>query len=115
MAETKAAKSPSKAATAKAEKQPKAKKLTFGGLKLTLPPELPETILFDFTEIEAAGDSPMPLFRMLRSILGPEQFVQLRNAIDSKNIEAGKLDGLVEAILGKYGVSTGESSASQDS
>lgn len=104
---------PDKGAAARAEKAPKPKKLTFKGIKLTLPAELPPTLLFDFTELEAAGDNPMPLFRLLRSILGPSQFTEIRNAMDTGTLEATDLSGLLEATLGKYGLTPGESSASQ--
>jgi hypothetical protein len=104
-----------KAAAARAERKPKAKSLTFKGLKFKLPPELPDTFIFDVIEIEAAGESAGPIFRMLRSILGPEQFTELRNAVQSKAIAADDIDDFVSAVFEKYGLDLGESSASQDS
>ncbi len=104
-----------KAAAARAEKKPRAKSLTFKGVKFTLPPELPDTFIFDVVEIEANGDGIGPIFRMLRSILGGAQFVQLRNAVEDGTIAAEEIDDLVSAVFDKYGLMPGESSASQDS
>lgn len=104
-----------KAAAARAERKPRAKSLAFKGLKFTLPPELPDTFIFDVIEIEAAGESVGPIFRMLRSILGPEQFNVLRNAVENKTIAPEEIDDFVSAVFGKYGLDLGESSASQDS
>lgn len=104
-----------KAAAARAERKPRAKALTFKGLKFALPAELPDTFIFDVIEIEAAGESAGPIFRMLRSILGSEQFNVLRNAVENKAIAATEIDDFVSAVFEKYGLGLGESSASQDS
>lgn len=104
-----------KAAAARAEKKPRAKSLTFNGIKFTLPPELPDTFIFDVIEIEAAGDSIGPVFRMLRSMIGPEQFNLLRNAVEDKSISPDEIDDFVSAVFDKYGLGLGESSASQGS
>lgn len=91
------------------ETAPKPKKLKFKGLDLDLPAELPETLMFDFTEIEAAeGNDARPLFRLLRSILGPAQFTQIRNALDNGKIKADDITDLIEAIFDKYGMAPGE-------
>lgn len=97
-----------KAAAARAEKKPAPRKLTWKGLKLELPPELPDTLLFDITEMEAAGDSGLAAFRMLRSLLGQDQFLQVRNALDRKEIEPLDIADLFEAVLAKYGLTSGE-------
>lgn len=106
---------PDKAAAARAERKPKTKKLKFKGLDFTLPAELPETILFDFAEIEAAEDNPMPLFRLIRSILGSEQNTALRNAIGNGTLAAEDLPELIAKVFDKYGLTPGESTASQAS
>jgi hypothetical protein len=102
------------AAVARQEKEPKPKQVTFKGLTLTLPLSLPETFVLDIVELEAT-EGPMPLFRMLRSILGAEQFGQLRSAIDRKVIMTEDLDSIITDVFEKYGIGPGESSASQDS
>lgn len=106
---------PDKAAAARSERKPKPKKLTFKGLKLTLPPELPETILFDFVDLEDAGNNPIPMFRLLKSVLGDEQFLALRHANANGTVQAEDLPELLEVIFGKYGLTPGESEASQAS
>jgi hypothetical protein len=107
------AKGPDKAAAARAERKPKEKKLRFKGLNFTLPPELPETILFDFIALEGAEDDPRPLFRLIESVLGTSQMVALRNAIArSDKVTMEDIPPLIEAIFGKYGLTPGESEAS---
>jgi len=105
------------ATAARAEKQKggKSKALTFNGVKFKLPAVLPDTILFDMVEVESQGSSPLPMFRMLRSILGQEQFAALREAVESETIPAEELDRFIEALFSKYGVTPGEPSASRTS
>ncbi len=100
-------------AAVRAEKA-KSKSVKFRGETLQLPEELPPTLLFDITDVEAAdGDNPMPVFRMLRSILGGDQFVVVRNKIAvSENEDFADVGELVEAIFAQYGVSAGEAPAS---
>ncbi len=99
-------------AAVRAEKA-KSKSVKFRGETLQLPDELPPTLLFDITEVEAADDNPMPVFRMLRSLLGAEQFVAVRNKIAvSENEDFADVGKLVEAIFAQYGVSAGEAPAS---
>jgi hypothetical protein len=97
------------AAAARSEKSPKGKTLKFKGLTVKLPPTLPDTLLFDMAEIEAAGENPMPVFRMLRSVLGPEQFGEVRAAVEAGTIKVADLDDFITQIFGKYGLSPGES------
>lgn len=104
-----------KAAAARAERKPRPKSLTFKGLKFTLQPELPDTFIFDVVEVEAAGDSIGPIFRMLRSMLGSEQFMRLRNAVEAGTIAPEEIDDFVAAVFEKYGLDLGESSASRES
>lgn len=105
----------SKSAAARAEKKPKAKTYTQGGIKFNLPATLPETIIFDMVEIDATEGAPMPVYKMLRSILGPEQFNKLRNAIEAGTIKSEDLDTFIEGVFAKYGVTPGEATASQAS
>lgn len=108
----KAAAKPASAAQAEAardEATESAKTVAFRGATLTLPPELPATMLFDIVELEAAGDNPMPLFRLLRSVLGPEQFVEVRNEIKPDEEIVDAVDGLLTDVFGQYGLTLGKS------
>jgi hypothetical protein len=107
----------SKGAAARAEAKPKPKKFTWRGLRLTLPAELPLELMFDIAELEAVDENPMPIFRLLRTMLGPEQFTDVRNKFADIGTKNGDdpLGGLVEGILSKYGVTLGESKASSES
>lgn len=104
-----------KGAAARAEKAQTTRKVEYRGIKLELPAELPPTLLFDITEIEAAGeDNPMPVFRMLRSLLGAEQFTAVRNEIGKAAADDDFTDigDLMSAIFDQYGLSAGEAQAS---
>lgn len=107
----------SKGAAARAETKPKAKQFKWRGLTLKLPAELPLEMMFDIAELEASDQNPMPIFRLLRSMLGPEQFTDCRNRIAEVSDKNGKdpLAGLVEGVLGQYGVTLGNSEASATS
>lgn len=108
------------AKAAEAGEKPPAKSVEFHGLTLALPDELPDTLLFDIVEIEASGTNPIPLLRFLRSLLGPEQFVALRNVTgENANGDAeafgNSIAELVADVFAQYGVTPGESEASQGS
>lgn len=105
----------SRAAAARTEKAPKGKTFDFAGEKFNLPPALPDTILFDFAEIEVAGGNPLPMYRMLRSILGAEQFSVLRGLVEAGDVLVEQLDEFIEGIFEQYGITAGESSASLSS
>jgi hypothetical protein len=98
------------ASAARSEKKPRAKTITWQGLKLKLPAELPPGVAFDIVEAEAS-DNPMSVLRTLRSILGSEQFVQVRYKFEELGEDA-KAGDLIDAVFNKYGVGLGESSAS---
>ena len=90
----------------------------FGNLELELPENLPETILFDITDIEAGVEmeDPRPIFRLLRSIVGPEQFTAICNKIEADQLSVGdEVMDLMGKVLSEYGLTTGESSASSES
>jgi len=105
-----------KATKAKASRK-KGKSLTWKGIKLTLPDALPPTVVFDFTEIDYSSGSgnPFPVMRLVRSILGATQFDKLRTAVEKGDIGADDVYDLVTAIMPKYGLTLGESSASASS
>lgn len=98
----------SKAAARRAD-QKKNKNITWKGIKFDLPERMPKAILFDFIDIEAEGTDPAPVFRMLRSLVGAQQFQKVRNAVEQGNAEPDDVFDLVRKILNKYGVgSAGE-------
>lgn len=103
MADT-AAQKKAKAAQAEQDK----KKITFRDLELQLPEELPTAILFDVVELEADANDPLPLFRLLRALVGPDQFTDVRNQIADDEDVFDSLDELVKAALAPYGMSLGE-------
>lgn len=110
-------KSKSTAVAARAENSKKSKdegprKVMFGNLELELPERLPETILFDITDIEAGVEmtDPRPVFRLLRSVVGPEQFTAIRNKIAAEELSVGdEVIDLMGKVLAEYGLTTGES------
>lgn len=82
--------------------------IKFRELELELPRELPPTILFDLTDLESTGENAMPIFRMLKSLLGPEQFVQVRNVLKPDDSVSDLVDEMLGDIFTQYGVSLGE-------
>lgn len=104
-----AAKAPGGSAAAAAidETNPQVKTVEFRGLTLTLPEELPATIGFDFIELENEAGA-MPLLRLLRSLLGKDQFIAVRNAMDGADDVFGVVDGLFADIFEQYGMDQGK-------
>jgi hypothetical protein len=76
---------------------------------------MPATFAFDATLIEAATDNIGPYMRLLQSVLGDEQFVTVRHAIKPDDDIEHFVVELVNAVFEQYGLTPGESSASQDS
>ena len=68
-------------------------------------------MLFDVVELEASENNALPLLRMLRTIVGAEQFGQIRNRIGVSE----DLGELLREVFAAYGITMGESSASPDS
>lgn len=102
---------PDKGAAALAETNGKPKAIKFRDLELTAPSKMPPTLLFDIAEIEAGDGNIMPLFRILRSLLGPDQFTDVRNSFTDKDTDDdvyGAVDKLLGELMGAYGVSLGE-------
>jgi len=95
---------------------PKARIISWRGLDLILPPEIPPVLMFDFVSMENEQGA-FALMRMFMTLLDGEQFVQVRNVIGAikpdEQIEA--ITELSEAIMGSYGTTEGESEASSDS
>lgn len=102
------------AAAAVAEVDGRSPVIHWRDLELTLPAKVPPTVLFDVVECEADEDA-LAMFRLLRSLLGGEQFTDVRNAIrEDDDINTLVVD-LFEQIFGEYGSDPGEASASPKS
>jgi hypothetical protein len=105
-----------KAAAARAEKQqPESKTVTFDGITLTLPDEMPDEILFDMIEGEASNGAVSEYIiclRILRSLVGPDDFMTIRHRIGR---EPDKVMKLVDDAIEQYGLTLGESEASPNS
>lgn len=96
------------ARAAAAEKAAETREVAFREITITLPNELPGTMLFDLVELEAADANPMPLFRFLRDLLGQEQFNDVRAQITPEDNVVEVVDGLLRDIFGAYGLGLGE-------
>lgn len=91
------------------------KTFTHGGLTLTLPREMPNEVLFDMIEAESAEtgvDEFLIGLRILRSIVGQDQFTDIRNKVGA---DVEKTLELMNLVLDQYGLTMGESPASPDS
>lgn len=112
MAQTKAR----KGAAARREK-PKGKAkpltLTWRGVKVELPTDFPEKAfaqyMFD-SAIQGPNEAPAVL-KFVISLLGEEQALTIREALTKPD----DIGDIMEKVLGKYGMSLGESTASQAS
>jgi hypothetical protein len=104
-----------KAAAARSEKpkgKPKAKKLTWKGVELELPAEFPEKVItqFQVDQVLAEDANPsLPYFRLLKTMVGGEQLMQVRSVLETEE----DVSELLDAVFGKYGIGLGESGASQ--
>lgn len=105
---------PDKGAAARAELD-EHKTIEFRGVTFKLEPQLPPTLLFDVIELEAAGFDPLPVFRFVRSVVGPDTFVEIRNSITAGTNVNELMDELITVIFEAYGLTLGESPASPDS
>lgn len=87
-----------KAAAARAEKSGKVRRLKFRGLDLTLPKVLSSDVAFDYVDL-AEGDVDILTgsIRLLKSILGEEQWIIVRAKIRADGVPMEDLDG----VLGK--------------
>lgn len=116
---------PDKGAAARAEVNGNGakKNITWNGLKLELPAKLPGTVLRDFAKLEEGRQQLSPLTNLIESILGSVQNDQVWDLIGDKGWDIDKTTealmdedkGLIPKVTAKYGLTTGESSASQGS
>lgn len=85
------------------------KVVEFHDLELTLPDELPPTVLFDLAIMQ--GDD-LALMRLLDTVLGRDQYLAVRavfaHAGHALEAFAEELGGLAEKISGAYGLTSGE-------
>lgn len=116
---------PDKGAAARAEVNGngKPKNIKWNGLTLKLPKELPGTVLWDFAALEDGEKQLAPLIALIKSVVGPEQNREIIEKVREKGWSIEKTTealmdedkGLVPLITAEFGLSTGESEASQDS
>lgn len=84
------------------------KTISWRDLSLEVPPEIPPVLLFDFAAMESDGDS-MSIMRVLHTLLGGEQFTQVRNIVGresaEKQLEA--IGDLAAVVMNAYGTNVG--------
>lgn len=101
------------AKAARAEKAPEPKTVEFRGMTLELPVELPKTFMWD---LAASDDDVFAYYKIVQSLLKPEQIGAVRSALAaSDDSEAEFVIALLDTVLGEYGMTVGESEASQGS
>lgn len=114
-AKSKAAAS-SKAAAAQAEKAEK--QVEFCGVTLTLPPKLPNSFGLRLAQIVGADDgvaTARGVYRLLvPKYVSEETYEEIIDAVDEAGDETG-LEDLMTAVVGAYGLESGESEASESS
>lgn len=101
----------------------KPKQITWNGLKLDLPAKLPGTVLRDFAKLEEGKQQLSPLTNLIESILGARQNDAVWDLIGDKGWDIDKTTealmddakGLIPKVTAKYGLTSGESSASRGS
>jgi hypothetical protein len=84
------------------------------GITLSVPNELPAEVLFDFADLETS-ESPMPMLRLLKTLVGDEAFLELRAKVAEKGSDFAVVMDCISVVADTYGISLGESSASADS
>lgn len=101
---------PDVVAAAEAEVKDDTKTIEWRGVSLTVPSEIPPVLMFDFVSMETE-DNAMSLMRMFHTLLGPDQFVEVRNVISKVGPEeqADVIGELSEVVMGAYGTDTGKS------
>lgn len=101
---------PDVVAVAEAEVKDDTRTIDWRGLSLTVPSEIPPVLMFDFISMETSDDA-MSLMRMFHTLLGPDQFVEVRNVISKIGAEeqAEVIGELSEVVMGAYGTDTPKS------
>jgi hypothetical protein len=90
--------------------------VSWQGLELVVPKEIPPVLMFDFISMENEQGA-FSLMRMFHTLLDNQQFVEVRNVIGKLDAEkqVDAISELSEVIMTSYGTSPGESEASEDS
>lgn len=104
---------PSEAAAAVAEVDGGSITAQWRGLTLTLPSVLPPTMFFDV--VEGEDGNVLAMFRLLRDLLGSDQFGEVRKTITPADDAGDVITDLFEVIFADYGADLGEASASPTS
>jgi hypothetical protein len=78
--------------------------IKFRSLTLTLPPSPPGVILLDLAQLERGADGLFPALRLLLSVLGNEQWTQVRDLIADADDEviAKAVGDLLRDVLKHY-------------
>jgi hypothetical protein len=102
-------KKPSKGKVARGEKAAQEKVIKWNGLSFTAPGQVPEEAFakFEFDQVEATNVN-QPAYRLVREILGAEQFREARDALTGFD----DITELLDAVTNAYGLGQGESEAS---
>lgn len=98
------------AAVAEVEEKPEAKSIEWQGLTLSLPERPPQSLLFRSIQAED-GDGPQPMLKMLKRMVGDEQFEAVIRTIEHADDEdevIASAFGLVGDIFALYGADEGE-------
>ena len=100
-----------------AELGDKPRNTTFRGVKLTLPSKMPATFAFDVAEMQAGNGTDLGvLHRLMVGFMGDDQWRAVRDKIASDGSPMDDLGDIItelfDSLTSAYGVSLGESSAS---
>jgi hypothetical protein len=90
-----------------------AKTVEWESLTFALPPEMPAVALMDRADMESSNDSGA-IIRLLRTVLGPEQFMAARNRVveisnSDMSDQIEKITDLIGAVMNAYGTDEGKS------
>lgn len=108
-----------KGEAARAEKAEKPRNIGFRGIELELPPKLAASVLPRFWRLR--DDDAAGAMRLLESIIGAGNFDRVLDKMDEDGLTVDDEDGLTELgnlisdSLGAYGMTAGESEASESS
>jgi len=102
-----------KGAAARAEKKGESKTVDFRGAKLTVPPKLSGTLLWDFkTLMEGDEQSLGGIIDFLESLVGAEQSRVVRSKVRDDDLDIEEtfvaLEDLMQRVFEESGLSQGE-------
>ena len=98
---------------ARGEKKKTDRTVKFRGLDLSLPPALGSEVAFDYVELIEGEVAILPgSIRIVRSILGEEQWRSIRAKLASDGVEMEQLNEvlteLIKLVFGKYDLTAGK-------